>query len=100
MINEITDEMGSVDYVWTHALISDESYKGIYKYCDLESGKFSDKCEDYLDMAWTEMGDIDYYNIYAPLCWDVQIYTAQDNNSIGSVSFINYLICYAHIHFT
>ncbi|XP_044506837.1 serine carboxypeptidase 1-like [Mangifera indica] len=84
VINYITDEKGGFDYVWTHALISDESYKGIYKYCDLESGNFSDKCEDYLDMAWTEMGDIDDYNIYAPLCWDVQIYTAQDNNSIGS----------------
>lgn len=74
--------MGSVDYVWTHALISDESYKGIYKYCDFVNQNFSGKCEDFLDMAGEEIGDIDGYNIYAPLC-EV---TIQDNNSTGSVS--------------
>ncbi|KAJ0017680.1 hypothetical protein Pint_11297 [Pistacia integerrima] len=86
VLNDVTDFMGDIDYVWTHALISDETYKGILKYCDLVNETFSEKCEDFLDRSWDEIGSIDDYNIYAPLCHSNDADYAQGNNYTGSVN--------------
>ncbi|KAJ0084276.1 hypothetical protein Patl1_30128 [Pistacia atlantica] len=86
VLNDVTDLMGDIDYVWTHALISDETYKGILKYCDLVNETFSEKCEDFLDTSWDETIHIDRYNIYAPLCHSVDADYAQGNNYTGSVN--------------
>ncbi|XP_015972453.1 serine carboxypeptidase 1 isoform X1 [Arachis duranensis] len=59
---------GMYDYYWSHALSSDESHSGIEKNCDYVSGNFSNECIKYMNMADVEVGDIDIYNIYAPLC--------------------------------
>ncbi|KAJ0021195.1 hypothetical protein Pint_31539 [Pistacia integerrima] len=85
VLNYHTDVMGEIDYLWTHALMSDESYKGIYKYCDFVNRNFSEKCVDVYETGWNAIGDIDPYNIYAPLCHDVEPNNAQKKNSIGSV---------------
>ncbi|KAK4855919.1 hypothetical protein QYF36_012303 [Acer negundo] len=68
LLNDYTDALGFVDYIWTHALISDHSYKGISTYCDFVNGTDSEQCDKFLEQSWNEIGDIDYYNIYAPLC--------------------------------
>ncbi|KAL5832438.1 hypothetical protein ACOSQ3_016112 [Xanthoceras sorbifolium] len=82
LLNDYTDALGSIDYMWTHALISDESYKGIRVYCDFVNGTNSEQCDNYVEQANKEIGNIDYYNIYAPLCHsDV----AQNKGSTGSV---------------
>lgn len=70
------------DYYWTHALNSDETNAGINKYCGYASGNSSAKCFHYQSQAGSEYGEIDIYNIYAPLCDD----TTQKPNSTGSVS--------------
>lgn len=70
------------DYFWTHSLNSDETIAGINKYCDYVSGNYSDKCYQYQSQGDSELGDIDIYNIYAPLC-DVN---TQKHGSPGSVS--------------
>lgn len=67
-IDDNHGEMGIFEYLWTHALNSDETYEGINKYCDFVSGNFSSKCTKYLNQASDELGDVDIYNIYAPLC--------------------------------
>ncbi|XP_031270975.1 serine carboxypeptidase-like 40 isoform X2 [Pistacia vera] len=85
VLNYHTDVMGEIDYLWTHALMSDESYKGIYKYCDFVNRNFSEKCVDVYETGLNAIGDIDPYNIYAPLCHDVEPNNAQKKNSIGSV---------------
>ncbi|KAD4888680.1 hypothetical protein E3N88_20753 [Mikania micrantha] len=80
-IDDTTSTEGIYDYYWTHALNSDETNAGINKYCDYISGNFSDTCEEYQSQGDNEYGEIDIYNIYAPLC-DVG---AQKPGSPGSV---------------
>ncbi|XP_076904593.1 serine carboxypeptidase 1-like [Bidens hawaiensis] len=67
-IDDTTSYEGMYDYYWTHALNSDETHAGIDKYCDYASGNFSDTCEEYQSQGDYEYGEIDPYNIYAPLC--------------------------------
>lgn len=59
---------GMYDYFWTHGLNSDETRKGIEKHCDFKTSNFTIECVKYTNRADTEMGNIDIYNIYAPLC--------------------------------
>ncbi|KAK6131916.1 hypothetical protein DH2020_034353 [Rehmannia glutinosa] len=53
IINQATDDKGVIDFLWTHALISDEVYQQLRK--NGSSPAF-------------DLGKIDQYNIYAPLC--------------------------------
>ncbi|PWA44485.1 Peptidase S10, serine carboxypeptidase [Artemisia annua] len=80
-IDDNTSYKGTYDYFWTHSLNSDETIAGINKYCDYVSGNYSDKCYQYQSQGDSELGDIDIYNIYAPLC-DVN---TQKPGSPGSV---------------
>ncbi|XXG61044.1 hypothetical protein AAC387_Pa04g2797 [Persea americana] len=74
IMNDVTDQKGMYDYIWTHALISDETHKGLMKHCayggsdekDKPISKF--KCSEFEDEIGKEAGDIDFYNIYAPIC--------------------------------
>ncbi|KAM7278269.1 hypothetical protein ACFE04_005403 [Oxalis oulophora] len=67
-IDDITGTKGMYDYFWTHALISDEANNKINKNCDYTSGNLSSACDNATNDAAQEMGDIDIYNIYAPIC--------------------------------
>ncbi|XWS73771.1 hypothetical protein CRYUN_Cryun02cG0157800 [Craigia yunnanensis] len=68
VIDDPTGSLGQFDYFWTHALNSDETNKGIHTYCHYFNGKDPKQCEDFMDKGYDETGDIDGYNIYAPLC--------------------------------
>ncbi|MBA0788134.1 hypothetical protein Gotri_000137 [Gossypium trilobum] len=69
---------GMFDYLWTHALNSDETNEGIKKYCNFVSEDSVSKkgdgddntiqCGKYLSQGFREMGFIDLYDIYAPQC--------------------------------
>ncbi|KDP38391.1 hypothetical protein JCGZ_04316 [Jatropha curcas] len=76
-IDQNTGLKGTYDYYWTHALNSDETHAGITKYCDFVTGNFSNICYQYQDLGDREIGVIDNYNIYAPLC---------DQSKLNSVS--------------
>ncbi|KAJ7960386.1 Carboxypeptidase [Quillaja saponaria] len=80
-IDDPTNSKGMFDYLWTHALFSDETQSAINKYCDFVTGNFSEKCRNFLNTARVEKGNIDIYNIYAPICHD----PSPRNGSIGSV---------------
>jgi len=73
------DNRGAVDYWWTHALISDESYNGIVANCNFsdigplkfkldEADKLMDACDNFLSRANAEMGNINIYDIYVNVC--------------------------------
>ncbi|KAL6514267.1 hypothetical protein OROHE_019254 [Orobanche hederae] len=50
-------------------IISDETHEGIIAHCNFSSEtSYTQVCGDYADKAYTEMGEIDIYDIYAPLC--------------------------------
>ncbi|XP_054799830.1 serine carboxypeptidase 1-like [Prosopis cineraria] len=80
-IDDETSSEGIFDYLWTHALISDETHSSIDKYCDFATDNVSDVCVSATRKALQEKGKIDWYNIYAPLCRD----TSLRNGPPGSV---------------
>ncbi|KAF7127262.1 hypothetical protein RHSIM_Rhsim11G0168200 [Rhododendron simsii] len=65
VMNLDTDRRGRYDYTWSHALISDETHRGLIENCLTSSGP---KCDEIRGRIIDEMGDIDLYNIYAPQC--------------------------------
>lgn len=63
------DNIGTVAFWWSHAIISDKTYKNILNSCNFTSDKSSKKCDDAVDYAMShEFGDIDQYSIYTPTC--------------------------------
>eukprot|EP01116_Phalansterium_solitarium_P022795 TRINITY_DN7660_c0_g1_i1.p1 TRINITY_DN7660_c0_g1~~TRINITY_DN7660_c0_g1_i1.p1 ORF type:complete len:498 (+),score=133.74 TRINITY_DN7660_c0_g1_i1:88-1494(+) len=70
------DNAGAVFYWWTHAMISDETYNGIVATCDfgdvgpLKRDRLYDEagCNDYLNTASQEMGNVNIYDIYVDVC--------------------------------
>ncbi|GJX49341.1 serine carboxypeptidase-like protein 25 [Tanacetum coccineum] len=69
------DNLGTVTYWWSHAMISDKTYHQLINTCDFKRQETSNECESLYSYAMDqEFGNIDQYNIYAPPC----------NNSDGS----------------
>ncbi|KAI3790384.1 hypothetical protein L2E82_03380 [Cichorium intybus] len=67
--NNKYDNIGTVEYWWSHSIISDTTYKSIKSSCTFESPKYTEKCDDAINYAWThEFGEIDQYSIYTPSC--------------------------------
>lgn len=67
IMNDVTDEKGQLDYLWSHALISDETHLGIQQHCKTQTDE-TKICEQFQSTAQTEFGNIDPYNIYGPIC--------------------------------
>lgn len=57
------------DFLWSHALNSDETHEGIVLNCNFTSdATISDTCDAYLNQEYNARGNIFIYDIYAPLC--------------------------------
>ncbi|CAM6099186.1 unnamed protein product [Calypogeia fissa] len=64
VIDNDQDQRGEVDYWWTHALISDETYSDLVSCLNSTNGN----CTNAVNTAYTEQGNIDPYDIYTPTC--------------------------------
>ncbi|KAI8027657.1 Serine carboxypeptidase-like 40 [Camellia lanceoleosa] len=75
LINDETDTKGMFDYFASHALISDQTSYKIQKYCNFSPNATTQSNECYTAAAEfvNEIGNIDIYNIYAPLCTSFNI---------------------------
>lgn len=63
------DNLGTVTYWWTHAMISDKTYHYLVRACKFLGGKESSTCESLYTYAIdNEFGNIDQYSIYTPSC--------------------------------
>ncbi|XP_039034625.1 serine carboxypeptidase 1-like [Hibiscus syriacus] len=67
-IDDPTDYLGQYDYLWTHALNSDETNKGIHTYCHYFNDTDPEQCANFINKSRIERGNIDRYNIYAARC--------------------------------
>lgn len=67
-IDDTTNTAGMYDYFWNHNMYSDETHAEIKNLCDFSNETVSEKCKDAIDKAGEEIGNVDVYNIYAPLC--------------------------------
>ena len=65
LMNKETDDCGSIDYQWTHALISDEKYAS--QRCASSPLSYISG-NTFPSRVQSSGGSIDPYNIYAPLC--------------------------------
>ncbi|KAL2611260.1 hypothetical protein R1flu_022952 [Riccia fluitans] len=72
------DNFGAIFFWWTHALISDTSFYGMAKTCNLSatgplhslhhSSGEEKTCDDFVELAANEMGNINIYEIYVDVC--------------------------------
>ncbi|KAK6256639.1 hypothetical protein QUC31_000098 [Theobroma cacao] len=96
-VDDVACTKGLFDYLWTHALNSDETNEGINKYCNFASEDSLTKkadaddnpiqCGKYQKQGLLELGDINLYGIYAPPCYT----SALKSGSTGNVK--NYDPC-------
>uniref|UniRef100_A0A6V7QQW0 Carboxypeptidase n=1 Tax=Ananas comosus var. bracteatus TaxID=296719 RepID=A0A6V7QQW0_ANACO len=92
-----TNDKGTVDYFWTHALISKSTHEAIQRYCSF-NGTYSNDCENALSLTVYERGDIDDYNIYAPQCVDGSNSSQlKDSVSLGDPCSPNYVENYLNL---
>ncbi|TKW13544.1 hypothetical protein SEVIR_5G108832v4 [Setaria viridis] len=69
VIDDYHDYIGTFEYLWTHGLISDETYEKLRLTCEFEVSEHPSKeCEKILEVASAEQGKIDTYSIYTPTC--------------------------------
>ena len=63
-LDDKRNNQGTIDFFWTHGVMSDEVYANVTEHCDF-AGKACSGAWDAFDA-----GQIDAYNIYAPVCVD------------------------------
>ncbi|KAL0425667.1 UNVERIFIED_CONTAM: Serine carboxypeptidase-like 40 [Sesamum radiatum] len=83
LMNDETDMKGMYEYLASRAMISDETWKQILKYCDFsdKATQLSDECNEATDEADISTDGIDIYNIYAPLCSNSSLTRKPKNTS-------------------
>nr|KJB09189.1 hypothetical protein B456_001G128600 [Gossypium raimondii] len=57
-IDDRTGYLGQYDYLWTHALNSDETNKGIHAYCHQMSVNSFDPCSDYYMISYLNRPEV------------------------------------------
>lgn len=62
------DYIGTVNYWWSHALISDHTYNLLLNSCNNTFKNTSQKCQDAQRYSDQEIGNINQYNIYTETC--------------------------------
>eukprot|EP00253_Pinus_taeda_P028270 PITA_28270 len=76
VMNSDTDFIGTFQYAWNHALISDQLYEQLIGSCN--ASKFDVAlCNELEEKAYAEMGDIDIFSIYSPTCIENSSQTAR-----------------------
>ncbi|CAM6020249.1 unnamed protein product [Sphagnum balticum] len=68
-IDNYWDSVGDIDYYYSHAMISVETYKALRQSCNFSDVNCcSQQCYDAFDQTYSEIGNIDSYSIYTPAC--------------------------------
>lgn len=69
LTDDFHDHLGVNQFMWSSGLISDETYKLLNIFCDLQSFVHTSAlCEKILDVATEELGNIDPYSIFTRSC--------------------------------
>ncbi|CAH2079089.1 unnamed protein product, partial [Thlaspi arvense] len=65
----VEDWRGWVDYAWSHAVISDETYRIISKSCNFSSDDYwGDKCHEAITEVEKQYNEIDVFSLYTSVC--------------------------------
>ncbi|XP_031099443.1 serine carboxypeptidase II-2-like [Ipomoea triloba] len=69
LVDDHHDQVGISQFMWTLGLISDQSYEMLNLYCANDSYlNASEECDNAHSVAAEEIGDIDYYSVFTPVC--------------------------------
>ncbi|KAL4571345.1 hypothetical protein LXL04_018103 [Taraxacum kok-saghyz] len=69
LTDDYSDHIGGFEHMWVSGMISDQTYKKANELCDKESSIHpSRECDQIIDIAFQEMGNIDPYSIFTPPC--------------------------------
>lgn len=70
VLDDVEMVRGTVDFAWSHALLPDEIYYGLYSNCNLSISDPhpSTKCKEFFNKTNQVLGHIFAYDIYAPIC--------------------------------
>nr|GLL31875.1 serine carboxypeptidase II-2-like [Ipomoea trifida] len=69
LVDDHHDQVGIAQFMWTLGLISDQSYEMLNLYCANDSYlNSSEECDNAHSVAAEEIGDIDYYSVFTPVC--------------------------------
>lgn len=69
LTDDYSDHVGVFQYLWANGMISDETFKLLNVHCDFVSFiSPSPRCEQMVELASEEMGNIDEYSILTPPC--------------------------------
>ncbi|KAM0923788.1 hypothetical protein ACQ4PT_005311 [Festuca glaucescens] len=73
VLNDETDQLGMVEYAWSHAIISDELHAAVTRECDsfreeADGGRPGKGCSSAVKAFMSSFDDIDIYSIYTPTC--------------------------------
>ncbi|XP_050272370.1 serine carboxypeptidase II-2 [Quercus robur] len=70
LTDDYHDHLGVFQFMWAAGLISDKTYGLLNLLCDFQSFiHTSDACDNILDVANEELGNIDPYSIFTPTCF-------------------------------
>ena len=68
-IDDTWDSMGTIDYYYSHAMISSETYNGLKENCHFGDPQCcSSSCNAFFTTASIEIGNIDYYSVTTDVC--------------------------------
>ncbi|KAL7134481.1 hypothetical protein ABFS83_11G029400 [Erythranthe nasuta] len=69
LIDDFHDHLGVFQFMWSVGMISDQTFKKLNILCDFQSFiHANEQCDNALDLAYEEVGDIDMYSIFTPAC--------------------------------
>ncbi|KAL0872887.1 hypothetical protein Bca101_022592 [Brassica carinata] len=69
LMDDLQDRLGLFQYIWTLGFISDQTYALLKLQCGPEPFiHSSDACNDVLETADKEIGNIDHYSVFTPAC--------------------------------
>lgn len=94
VLNDATDQLGMVEYAWSHAIISDELYSTVRKECDSfkeegEGGRASKACSPAVRAFLQAYNDIDIYSIYSPICLSSLTKSSPSRKLVASPKFFS-----------
>ncbi|GFP84292.1 serine carboxypeptidase-like 40 [Phtheirospermum japonicum] len=105
VINDETDNIGQWEYLASHALITEDLANQALKDCDYrvfnptQPINMSDKCNKTFNEYLRESGDINIYNIYAPVCLNTNLTdTTPKNTSIFDPDPCSYGYVYVYLN--
>ncbi|XP_072974265.1 serine carboxypeptidase 1-like [Typha angustifolia] len=95
--DDTTNTKATYEYLWTHAMISSTVHDAIKANCSFD-GTYTESCLESMRLADQDVGNIDFYNIYAPVCHDPsKASNSQNSMMVGDPCSDRYVFAYLNL---